>query len=146
MAATAFSWSVESRRTPSTSTILSLVLKPPALIVFIVYSHWIDDDDDDDGDADDDYDDGDGDDANDDDDRYLPAGLSGRTFLMKIPITLCCCSSTFEMVMKIVMMVFMRVTMVDGTYPTFYIFLVMVMMMIMGIMMTYDTMVTMMMQ
>ena len=65
---------------------------------------------------------------------------------MKIPITLCCCSSTFEMTMKIVMMVFMRVTMVDGTYPTFYIFLVMVMMMIMGIMMTYDTMVTMMMQ
>ena len=123
MAATAFSWSVESRRTPSTSTILSLVLKPPALVVFIVYSHWIDDDDDDDdGDADDDYDDGDGDDANDDDDRYLPAGLSGRTFLMKIPITLCCCSSTFQMTMKIVMMVFMRMTMVDATHPTFYIF------------------------
>ena len=32
MAATAFSWSAESRRTPSTSTIRSLVLKPPALL------------------------------------------------------------------------------------------------------------------
>ena len=65
---------------------------------------------------------------------------------MKIPITLCCCSSTFQMTMKIVMMVFMRMAMSDATHPTFYIFLVMVMMMIMGMMMTYDTMVTMMMQ
>ena len=40
----------------------------------------------------DDVDDGDdvgGDDGS-DDTRHLPAGLSGRTFLMKIPITLCC--------------------------------------------------------
>ena len=40
----------------------------------------------------DDVDDGDdvsGDDDS-DDSRHLPAGLSGRTFLMKMPITLCC--------------------------------------------------------
>ena len=36
----------------------------------------------------DDVDDGDDDDS--DDSRHLPAGLSGRTFLMKMPITLCC--------------------------------------------------------
>ena len=40
----------------------------------------------------DDIDDGDdvGGDDDSDDSRDLPAGLSGRTFLMKMPITLCC--------------------------------------------------------
>ena len=41
------------------------------------------------GDEVDDGDDVDGDDDS-DDSRHLPAGLSGRTFLMKMPITLCC--------------------------------------------------------
>ena len=31
-----------------------------------------------------------------DDSRHLPAGLSGRTFLMKMPITLCCWRSTYQ--------------------------------------------------
>ena len=95
MAATAFSWSVESRRTPSTSTILSLVLKPPALIVFIVYSHWIDDDDDDDGDADDDYDDG--------DDDYDGGMMMTMTMAMMVTVMLMM-TMTMAMVRTIMMM------------------------------------------
>ena len=53
-------------------------------------------DDDDCDDGFDDFDDDGDDDGGDGGNWYLPAGLSGRTFLMKIPITLCCCSSTFD--------------------------------------------------